>query len=329
MTVRSATYRGPAPSAAPILLAVALVLTLSVPAAAYEQQIAGEAQTIVEQLAGSDTKTLAVVDFTDLQGNVTELGRFLAEELSIRLAGLDQGFEVVDRTHLKALLKEHKLSSTGLIDPSTARELGRIAGVDGLITGTVTPLGDSVRCAVKVLNTETAHIITSTTANIPKTQAIEALLEREISSEDSDAGKQAHAGDPSSIGSETKYGFEYRLDRCDLSGADLVCLLTVTNTQGDCRLTLWSQSRAIDKSGNQYDVAQLQLASDARAYMASADIVQGIPTIARLTFQGLGSGISKLSLLEIAGRVSEGCSSAGGSEKDFRVQFRDVPVSRK
>ena len=58
-----------------------------------------------------------MVDFTDLQGNVTELGRFLAEELSITLSESEKGFEIVDRTHLKAILQENKLSTTGLMDP--------------------------------------------------------------------------------------------------------------------------------------------------------------------------------------------------------------------
>jgi len=55
----------------------------------------------------------------DLQGNVTELGRFLAEELSGALVNDSRGFRVIDRAHLKAILQEHKLAATGLIDPQT------------------------------------------------------------------------------------------------------------------------------------------------------------------------------------------------------------------
>jgi len=121
-----------------------------------------------------------VADFTDLQGNVTELGRFLAEEFSVCLAGSDARFEVVDRIHLKSIITEHKLSATGMIDPSTARKLGKIAGVEALITGTVTPFGDNVRLTVKILDTETAKIIGASTANLAKTKAIEELLARGI-----------------------------------------------------------------------------------------------------------------------------------------------------
>ena len=109
----------------------------------YEVQIDQAARTIVDGVSTAKLKTIAVVDFTDLQGQVTTLGRFLAEEFSAALTNSVAGFEIVDRTHLGVLLEENKLSSTGLIDPATARKLGKIAGADGLLTGTVTDLGDT------------------------------------------------------------------------------------------------------------------------------------------------------------------------------------------
>src|SRR5437899_296918 len=50
-------------------------------------------------------KTVAVVDFTDLQGNVTELGRYLAEEFSTALVEEPRSFDVIDRIHLKVILQ--------------------------------------------------------------------------------------------------------------------------------------------------------------------------------------------------------------------------------
>ena len=119
--------------------------------------------------------------FTDLQGNVSELGRYLAEELSGVLAEEAHGFRVVDRSHLKVILQEHKLASTGLIDPQTARQLGRFTGVDTLVTGTITSaFGDSVRVSVKALDAETAEIIAQSHADVPKTKAVDELLQHGI-----------------------------------------------------------------------------------------------------------------------------------------------------
>ena len=94
------------------------------PIRAQDREMRATAGTFAETLAKLGKKSVAVVDFTDLQGNVTELGRYLAEQMSIALALTDKGIEVVDRTHLKAIVQENKLSASGLIDPSTALKAG-------------------------------------------------------------------------------------------------------------------------------------------------------------------------------------------------------------
>ena len=161
---------------------LAAIFLLATPyfSVAYEKEINNLSISMSEKIATSGKKTIAVVDFTDLQGNITELGRFLAEEFSAALVDAGKGFEVVDRIHLKSILKEHKLSASGLIDPTTARKLGKIAGVDALVTGTITPFGERVRVSVKVLATETAKVICASRGNIAKTKAIEELLAKGI-----------------------------------------------------------------------------------------------------------------------------------------------------
>src|SRR5438046_1195241 len=98
-------------------LGFALLLTPVITVPAFAQDMKPLSSYLAERIAASNRKTVAVVDFTDLQGNVTELGRFLAEELSVALAGNARTFEVIDRTHLKSILQENKLAATGLIDP--------------------------------------------------------------------------------------------------------------------------------------------------------------------------------------------------------------------
>ena len=179
-------------------LCVATILTVMAVGPALAQDLKPVSASLAHRIEASGRKTVAVIDFTDLQGNVTELGRFLAEELSVDLVNDAKSFKVIDRTHLKAILHEHKLASTGLIDPQTARQLGRIAGVDALVTGTLTPLGDSVRLSAKVLDTETATMIAASTVNVPKTKAIEELLSRGIGSQQS-----ANVGSGSTAGAST------------------------------------------------------------------------------------------------------------------------------
>lgn len=164
-----------------VLLTALVVMLMSTEAAfARQREIPAAAAAIADELASNPASAIAVVDFTDLQGTVTELGRFVAEEIALGLVTSKKGLSVVDRTHLKALLQENKLAASGIIDPATARRLGQIAGVENLVTGTITPLSDSVRVVVKVLDTETARVVTAASIEIVKNKTIEELLARDI-----------------------------------------------------------------------------------------------------------------------------------------------------
>ncbi len=155
----------------------------------YEKEIEQLSSQMAEKIAAKGKKTVAVVDFTDLEGNVTQLDQFIAEEFSVALASAGKGFRVIDRTRLKIIIKENKLAATGLIDPATASKLGKIAGVDALVTGTLTPFGDNVRLTVKVLDSETADIIDSAKSNFAKTQAIDELLGKEMKTASANEGR--------------------------------------------------------------------------------------------------------------------------------------------
>ena len=165
-----------------VLLAVAALLTTS-PALAQPGEtsaLGSSVQDLITQLRDAEVDTIAVVDFTDLRGNVLELGRYLAEEVSVLLVQEGRPLKVVTRTRLNALLKEHQLTPTGLVDPKNSKKLGLISGVDALVTGTTTPLVETVRLSLQVLDTETAHVIAAAFADVPRTHAIDALLRREV-----------------------------------------------------------------------------------------------------------------------------------------------------
>src|ERR1039458_3510192 len=197
---------------------------------AQDKDIKALAATFADTLVKLSKKTIAVVDFNDLQGNVTELGRYLAEQVSVALAMTDKGIEVIDRTHLKVLLQENKLSSSGIIDPATARKLGQIAGVDVLVTGTLTPFGDSVQLAVKALDATPAHIIGASTTDIAKTKAIEELLSRGITANAAPTPQPMGSATPNPSASIQEHGFLFEPLYCKTSGGNTGCLIRITNT---------------------------------------------------------------------------------------------------
>ena len=226
---------------------------------AYEKEIKVLSSTLAESIVTSGKKSIAVVDFTDLQGNVTELGRFLAEEFSVALSEASKGFEVVDRTHLKSLLKEHQLAQTGLIDPQTARKLGEIAGVQALVTGTLTPFGDSIRLSVKVLDTATAKVIGASRGDIAKTKGIDELLSRgipeTITAAPSTGKTTPPPAKPKAVSKVEVGDFTFEAKQCVISGQKVICTIAVVNNALNVRFGVYftgGRSILVDELGNQY-----------------------------------------------------------------------------
>ncbi|CAN2041680.1 TolB amino-terminal domain-containing protein [Candidatus Magnetomoraceae bacterium gMMP-15] len=280
---------------------------------AYEAEINKLSATMAEKIAVMKKAKVAVVDFTDLQGDVTELGRFIAEELSVALASLSKSFKVVDRIHLKSIIKENNLSATGIIDPATARKLGKIVGVDALVTGSLTPFGDSVRISVKILDTITAEIIDADRVNIAKTEAIKALLATSVS--------LVPPVSPEPIGTplQTAKGgsFIFQLVSCKLSNGNITASFVITNQDKDKLLVMYGNkySKIFDFEGNEYGAGEVQIAnSQEDNSRLKKRLISGIPTNASITFKGIPSKIKGIKLLEIRCRK-------------FTLQFRNVPLS--
>jgi TolB-like protein len=283
---------------------------------AYEKEIKSISTSMAENIAKAGKKTIAVVDFTDLQGNVTELGRFIAEEFSVALAGAGKGFEVVDRTHLKSIIAEHKLSATGIIDPQTARKLGQIAGVDAIITGTITPFGDSMRLSVKILDTATAKIIGASSGDIAKTKAIEELLAKGIEP----VPPTPVPGPPTKAQQRVEAkDFIFDLQGCKLAGQTVTCSLSITNKGKDRELIINPRqvTRIFTDSGDEYQSKEVKLSNKQGTWVRSL-LVSGIPTKSGFTFEEVSAQGSMLALLEID------C----GSEGDFTVQFRNIQLTK-
>ncbi|MFA6287467.1 MAG: FlgO family outer membrane protein [Opitutaceae bacterium] len=173
---------------------IGLIFTLNGYAAAgYEQEITTVSHSVSVAVTKAEKKKISVLDFTDLQGRPSELGRFLAEELSVTLVMEAKGFSVLDRANLKSILAEHKLTSEGLVNPENAKKLGQFAGVDAIVLGNITSLKDELVISIKIIATDTAEIVGAARAKILKTAEIQQLLETGIT-ENNGAGSLSQLG---------------------------------------------------------------------------------------------------------------------------------------
>jgi hypothetical protein len=132
-----------------------------------------------------------------LQGTPNELGRFLAQELSTQLVSASRQVSVIDRANLQVLLRENSLSMEGLVNPSSSRKLGNLTGIDTIILGTVTQLGDSIRLSVRAVSVETGRIVVSQSTTLPPNRSLTEMFTHGVAS----GGNDQSVRGPSSSGS--------------------------------------------------------------------------------------------------------------------------------
>ena len=162
--------------------AVAVAVALLVTEAAYAQKVIGDAaKDLADQIALAAAKhgkhKIAVIPFRELDGRTTVLGTYLAEELVTNLFSTGT-LDVVERSMLDKVMSELKFSQSGAIDPESARHVGRIVGVEAIVTGSIADLKSYVGVNCRLINTETGRIFGVAQAKIVK----DADLQRSLKS---------------------------------------------------------------------------------------------------------------------------------------------------
>jgi curli biogenesis system outer membrane secretion channel CsgG len=79
---------------------------------------------------------VAIGDIVNARNRVDQHSKDLADELTSTLFKSGH-FEVLDRQHLRKILEEHSLNQSGLIDESTAPEIGKLIGAAVLVFGRI------------------------------------------------------------------------------------------------------------------------------------------------------------------------------------------------
>lgn len=320
-----------------LMIVVMVMLTFlnanSSPSFAYENEIRSLSTAMADNIAKAGKKRIAVVDFTDLQGNITELGRFIAEELSVDLTMTAKGFEVIDRNHLNRILAEHKLSVSGIVDQKTVQKLGQIAGVDAIITGSITPLERSIRVVCKVIATDTARVIGASKGDIAKTKAIEELFGRGI--ETTSGIASLSPAKPKTLAKAEANDFIFEAKACKREGQHKVlCYIAVTNNLQKTRsLTVliggnWAglppQSIMVDDFGNQYNSKELQFGGKhvRGSYRIAYDMPPNLPMNLVITYDEVLPEAKYVSTI-INCRKEE-----WPGDPYFKAVLRNIPLSK-
>jgi TolB-like protein len=136
-----------------------------------DQRISDLSKQISDGLIENQKRTIAVVEFGDLEGHVTNFGRFVAEELITRLHQTKK-FTVIERQLLNKVVAEQKLSLSGMIDLASAQKLGRLLGVEAIASGTVTDLGKSLKVNARLISAGTGEIFATAAVEVYKDEGV-------------------------------------------------------------------------------------------------------------------------------------------------------------
>ncbi len=117
-----------------LLLSAGLCAALLVPALALAKGA---------KAGGSTKPRVAVIEFKNKADNQWWYhgGAAAAQDVFVTELVKSGKFRVVEREQLEELMKEKNLSLSGDVDPSTAVKIGKLLGVNYLLTGAVTEYG--------------------------------------------------------------------------------------------------------------------------------------------------------------------------------------------
>ena len=107
---------------------------------------------------------IAVLPF-ETKGLSVDIGDMVLDKMITSLVNLGR-FDVMERAELEKVLQEQQLEISGIVDAATAARVGKGIGLDAILLGSVSSTGGTVSLDARLIDTETAGIITSKDAYV-------------------------------------------------------------------------------------------------------------------------------------------------------------------
>jgi hypothetical protein len=317
---------------------VFLVLLLGSGARSHAQDLTKLATDLATKIHAKNHDSVTVVDLLDLDKKPNKLTKLLTYKLQAALAEPGRDLQVVDQSHLAELFDQMEKLSEGLIDPATARELGKVSGTDVLIHGTVMVSSMSVRVDVSAIDLQTAKVIAAGTASPTRIGLVDRLA-KEIEKEEEGAASEdepeatvtakAAPSKKSPTRMRRDQGFLFEFGECALSGDALTCALNVTSEGRDRWLAIGMESRAWNESGEEFGPHDLAISNtQAEGRCIAKRVLKDLPTSLTLTFPNFGSDDSIVERLRVYWAEQDDCCCYQSRPVDFeKIALSDAGPS--
>jgi len=111
------------------------------PAGAARDPLKKMSKTLSKSIRKYKDSRVAILSFPYHDGKISSGSSIIPERLTTYMVEM-KGVRVVERRLISTLLREKHLSETGVLDQKTAKHIGRVLGVDIIVTGTLIDLSD-------------------------------------------------------------------------------------------------------------------------------------------------------------------------------------------
>ncbi|MBI4424410.1 MAG: hypothetical protein HY554_11810 [Elusimicrobia bacterium] len=115
--------------------------------------------------AGAKVERVAVLPFIASNGQHPEDGVVMAERLIGTLVQHGK-VRVVEREMLNSIMKEHYLTTSGIVSPEGRRQIGRVLAVDAIVTGSFVSFGRRAAVNARLIHVETGDILYAQTREL-------------------------------------------------------------------------------------------------------------------------------------------------------------------
>ena len=235
---------------------------------------------------------------------------------------IQRGMTVVEREKMEQVLNELGKSFSGMIDSSTAAEIGKMLGVEAIVVGTVADMGNSVDLRVRLVDVEKGAAITATQIDVVQDTIILKLLDSGVRKPVYGEASIPSPKEATMIQEVNIQSFNFKLVDWQKRGEGIIFDLVITSDQ-DSWLNLYiaysnERTRVFDDFGNEYFASKIQLGN---LYEESSGVknklVAGVPMRSIIFFDNFSSQTKNIPLLEIR------CYA---NNKVFFAQFRNIPI---
>jgi TolB-like protein len=110
--------------------------------------------------------SVAVVPF-EAKGEGKQFADAVTETMITKLVNLRR-FKVIERSAIDKVMKEQKFQTSGIVDDKTAVKLGKVAGADAIIVGSILLTTGTGKFSARVIDVETSETIVAEEAPIEK-----------------------------------------------------------------------------------------------------------------------------------------------------------------